>query len=52
MLWTILVILLIIWLVGGGAPLAGLGNGFGGSGIHLIWVVIIILVALMLLGRG
>ena len=43
MLYTILVVLLIIWLIGGGAPMVNLGSGFGGRNIHFIWVVIIIL---------
>lgn len=43
MLWTILVILLIFWLLGGLPQIGGYGHGFGGGGIHLIWIVIIIL---------
>ena len=49
MLVPILVILLILWLAGGAPQLAG-NSGFGGNGIHFIWVIIVILLILMLLG--
>jgi hypothetical protein len=51
MLYTILIVLLILWLLGGLPQVAGFGTGFGGQPIHLILVIIIILVVLMLLGR-
>jgi hypothetical protein len=49
MLYTILIILLILWLIGGLPQLTG-GGGFGGPPIHFIWVVIVILLICWLLG--
>jgi hypothetical protein len=51
MLYTILIVLLILWLLGGLPQVAGFGTGFGGNGIHLIWVIIIIVLVLALLGN-
>jgi len=51
MLYTILVVLLILWLLGGLPQLTGLGSGFGGSGIHLIWIIIIVVLIFALLGN-
>jgi hypothetical protein len=51
MLLTILIVLLIIWAIGGGAPMVNWGSGFGGQKIHFIWVIIIIILVLMLFGR-
>ena len=44
MLWTILVVLLVLWLLGFGA-------GIGGGAIHLILVVCVVLLVLGLVQR-
>ena len=51
-LGTILVILLIIFLLGGfSGRIGGYGYGFGHGGMGVLGVVLIIVVVLMLLGR-
>lgn len=55
MLWTLVVVLLILWLLG---ALAGPRMGWYGDGIaapsyiHIVAVVAVILVLYLLLGRG
>ena len=49
MLWTIIVILLILWLLGAVTPI-GVGIGAGGL-IHVLLVVVVILIIFSLL-RG
>jgi hypothetical protein len=51
-LWILIVILLLVWLLGGLPPLVGWGNGFGGRPINLLWVVIIILVVIAIVQGG
>lgn len=51
MLYTILLIILILWLVGGGigtTPFHYFGTGYYGGGLGLVLVIIVIL---LLLGR-
>lgn len=49
---TILVILLIIFLLGGfSGRFGGYGYGFGHAGVGVLGTVLIIVVVLMLLGR-
>jgi len=51
-LGTILVILLIIFLVGGfSGRLGGYGFGYGHAGVGIPGVILIIVVVLLLLGR-
>ena len=52
MLWTIVVILLIVALLGGIGPWApgGYGYGYGHGGVGLIGVLLIILVLWLLMG--
>lgn len=51
-LGTILVIVLIIFLLGGfSGRFGGYGYGFGHGGVGVIGVILIIVVVLMLLGR-
>lgn len=50
MLWTIIVILLILWLLGAFGP--GINSGIPrvGNGVHTLIVIVVILVVLNLLG--
>ena len=50
MLWTIIVILLILWLLGafGGRVFSNFPNT--GGGVHVLIVIVVILVLLHLLG--
>ena len=51
-LGTILVILLIIFLLGGfSGRFGGYGYGYGHGGIGIIGVILIVVVVLLLLGR-
>ena len=51
-LGTILVILLIIFLLGGfSGRFGGYGYGYGHGGIGVIGIIIIVLLVLVLLGR-
>ncbi len=51
-LGTILVILLIIFLIGGfSGRIGGYGYGYGHGGVGVIGVILIIVVVLMLTGR-
>jgi len=51
-LGTILVIVLIIFLLGGFSGLfGGYGYGFGHGGIGVLGMILIVVVVLMLLGR-
>ena len=51
-LGTILVILLIIFLIGGfSGRMGGYGYGYGHGGVGVIGVILIIVVVLMLTGR-
>lgn len=51
-LGTILIIVLIIFLLGGfSGRLGGYGYGFGHGGMGVLGVVLIIVVVLMLMGR-
>lgn len=49
MLWTIVAILLILWIIGalGGVALPALGGG----GVHLLLVVVVVLVIYQLLSE-
>ena len=52
MLGTILIILLVIFLVGGfSGRFGGYGYGYGHGGVSLISVLLIIVVVLILTGR-
>jgi hypothetical protein len=49
---TILIILLIIFLVGGfSGVVGGYGYGFGHGGVGIIGLILIVVVVLVLLGR-
>jgi hypothetical protein len=50
MLWTIIVILLVLWLLG--AFGSNINSGFPriGNGVHALLVIVVILVILQLLG--
>jgi hypothetical protein len=51
-LGTVLVILLIIFLLGGfSGRFGGYGYGFGHGGVGVLGVILIVVVILMLLGR-
>ena len=51
-LGTILVILLIIFLLGGfSGRFGGYGYGFGHGGVGILGLILIVVVVLMLLGR-
>lgn len=51
-LGTILVIILIVFLLGGfSGRFGGYGYGYGNGGVGVIGVILIIVVVLMLLGR-
>lgn len=51
MLWTIIVILFVLWLLG--APPSGPLHPhiYFGGGINVIWIIIIVLLILALSGR-
>ena len=52
MLGTILVIVLVVFLLGGfSGKLGGYGYGYGTSGVSVIGVVLIVVVILLLTGR-
>ena len=52
MLGTILVIVLILFLLGGfSGKFGGYGYGFGNGGVSVIGVVLIVVVILLLTGR-
>ena len=52
MLGTILVIVLIVFLLGGfSGKFGGYGYGFGNGGVSVIGVVLIVVVILLLTGR-
>ena len=52
MLGTILVVLLIIFLLGGfSGRFGGYGYGFGHGGMGLIGIILVIVVVLLLMGR-
>ncbi len=50
MLWTIIVILVVLWLLGFFGPRVSSGFPKTGNGIHTLLVIVIILVLLNLLG--
>ena len=52
MLGTILVVLLIIFLLGGfSGRFGGYGYGYGHGGVGVIGIILIVVVILLLLGR-
>jgi len=52
MLGTILIILLVIFLIGGfSGRFGGYGYGYGHGGIGVIGVLLIVVVVLLLMGR-
>ena len=52
MLGTILVVILVLFLLGGfSGRFGGYGYGYGNGGIGVIGVILIIVVVLMLMGR-
>ena len=50
MLWTIIVILLVLWLLGAFGPSVYSGIPRMGNGVHTLVVIVVILVVLNLLG--
>lgn len=50
MLWTIIVILLVLWLLGAFGPSVYSGIPRTGNAVHTLLVIVVILVILSLLG--
>ncbi len=52
MLGTILIVVLVVFLLGGfSGKFGGYGYGFGNGGVSVIGVVLIVVVILLLMGR-
>ncbi len=52
MLGTILIVVLVVFLLGGfSGKFGGYGYGFGNGGVSVIGVVLIVVVILLLIGR-